>query len=96
MKSTVTPRASVSSHLLVQRLQAVARDAQEVIDALSVLAHLLARQDHRLLHARGVQAVLVHAARPRDADDLVVRHRTRGLDADVGHVHHGGDVFALG
>ncbi|MNS86515.1 hypothetical protein D3C72_1204220 [compost metagenome] len=51
-------------HLAVQALQAVARDAREVVDALLVLAQARLRQDARLLHARRVKPVLVHAAQP--------------------------------
>ncbi len=51
-------------HLPIQALQAVARDAREVVDAFLVFAQARLRQDARLLHARRIQAVLVHAAAP--------------------------------
>ncbi|MCY1296307.1 hypothetical protein D9M70_456880 [compost metagenome] len=51
-------------HLAVQALQAVACDAREIVDAFLVFAQPRLRQDARFLHARRIEAVLVHAAPP--------------------------------
>jgi len=84
-----------ASHLLVERLQAVAGDLQEVLHLALVLAQARLRQDHGLLHARGVEPVLVHAALPAGADQGVVARRSRRRHTRVGHLHDGGHVGAL-
>jgi hypothetical protein len=85
-----------AGHLLVERLQAVACDVQELLEPLAVLAHQRRGQDHRLLHARRVQAVLVHAARPALADQEVGQlGRVEGRRLVAGQAHHRVDVLAL-
>ena len=81
--------------LLVERLQAVAGDLQEVLHLALVLAQARLRQDHGLLHARGVEPVLVHAALPAGADQGVVARRGRRRHTRVGHLHDGGHVGTL-
>ena len=83
-------------HLLVERLQPVPGDVQEGLHLVLVLAQPRAGQDHRLLHARGIEPVLVHAALPGVVDHGIVREAGGGQGAaGAGHLHHGGNVLAL-
>src|SRR5450631_889707 len=73
----------------------MAGDMQQVLDALLVLANLVAGQNQRLAHARRVKTMLVNAPGPGLADDRV-EVRARGRKSPfAGYLHHRADVFVL-
>ena len=53
-----------AGHLLVQRLQAMAGNAQEVFHLVLVLAQHRPRKNHGFAHAGRVEPVVVDAAQP--------------------------------
>ena len=72
-----------------------ARDLQQRLHLVLVLAQPRLRQDDGFLHARRVQPVLVHTAVPRIADRLLMPRRRQRPRTIGGHLHHGGDVLVL-
>ena len=69
------------------------RTSAEALHLVLVLAQARLRQDHRLLHARRVQPVLLHTAQPRIADHPLMPRRRLRPHPVCGHLHHGGDVL---
>ena len=77
-----------------QHLQAVAGHGVEAVHGIHVLGQIVLRQNQRLLHHFGIEAVLVHAALPR-FDNSGLEGSSRAAGVAVNMRQHVPDMLGL-